>query len=193
VRQRTRELQYKVKELEGKDRIAHHMLSVNSLEETLELILQIIADIIETDKAVVYLLDGDTPNAVAAIGALQPKTIALQAKLKNLEQTPIHTQAFARVVEAREPVNIKDPKGKPIPPFAVVPILAGDDFLGFIEIANPESMGAVSPEEVKLVASFALQAAIAISDAQAQSNTKAWKDELENVLKDVSDIEDTGV
>ena len=72
MRQRTRELQYKVKELEvkeleGKDRIAHHMLSVNSLEETLELILQIIADIIEMDKAVVYLLDGYAPNAVAAI------------------------------------------------------------------------------------------------------------------------------
>ena len=75
----------------------------------------------------------------------------------------------------------------------MVPILAGDDFLGFVEIANTESMGAVSPEEVMVVASFALQAAIAISDAQAQSNTKAWKDELEHVLKGVSDIEDTGV
>ena len=188
VRQRTRELQYKVKELEGKDRIAQHMLSVNSVEETLELVLQIIADIIEMDKAIVYLLEDGTPRATAAIGAFHPKTIVPQGDLAQLELTPIHHKAFSRVEEVKKPVNIKDTKGKPIPPFAVVPILAGDDFLGYIEVANPKSKEPVSSEEVQVVASFALQAAMAISDAQAQGNSDAWKGELEDVLKDVGTI-----
>ena len=37
-----------------------------------------------------------------------------------------------------------------------------------------------------MVASFALQAALAISDAQAHGNLDMWKTELEEVLKDVN-------
>lgn len=193
VRQRTRELQYKVVELEGKDRIAQHMLSVNSLEETLDLVLQTIADIIEMDKAIIYLLDGDQPKAVAAIGAFTPKTIVPHRQLKQLELTPIHRQAFARVEQTKKPVNIEDPKSKPISPFAVVPILRGDEFLGYIEVANPEGKDPVTSEDVEVIASFALQAAMAISDAQAHGDMGLWKGKLEDVLKDIGQLGDVGV
>ena len=44
----------------------------------------------------------------------------------------------------------------------------------------------VSQEDLQVVASFALQAALAISDAQAHGNLDMWKTELEEVLKDVN-------
>ncbi len=44
----------------------------------------------------------------------------------------------------------------------------------------------VSQEDLQVVASFALQAAMAISDAQAPGNLDMWKTELEEVLKDVN-------
>jgi CheY-like chemotaxis protein len=186
VRQRTQDLRYKVKELEGKDRIAQHMLSLNSVADTLELVLQVIADIIEMEQAIIYLIREGQPKPVAAIGAFGPKAIAAPAELENLKQTSIHQKAFARVEESKIPVNIQNPEGKPVPPFAVVPILRGEDFLGFIEIAKPESKDPLTSTEVQVVASFALQAAVAISDAQAHRNIGSWKGELEDILKDIS-------
>ena len=186
VRQRTLELQYKIKELEGKDRITQHMLSVNLIEETLELVLAVISDIIDMDKAIVYLMDGNSPKAMAAIGIFNPKEIVPKADLEKLELSPAHQTAFDRVKAEKKPANVKKPAGQSIPPFAVVPILRIDEFLGYIEVANPKSQEPVSQEDLQVVASFALQAAMAISDAQAHGNLDLWKTELEEVLKDVT-------
>jgi DNA-binding response OmpR family regulator len=183
VRQRTRELQLKVKELEGKDRIAQHMLSVHSIEETLELVLQVVGEIIEMDRAVIYLSAQGETKAVATLGDLG--TISQKGELNNIPLSPIHKKAFARVEATRKPVNIKDTKDLPIPPFAVVPILRGEEFLGLIEVANPQSQTPISVDELDVVASFALQAAMAISDAQAHGDIGAWKGEIADILKDL--------
>ncbi len=183
---RTLELHYKIKELEGKDRIAQHMLSVNSLEETLELVLQVIGDIIEMDKSIIYLLDGGQPKPTAAIGIYSPKAIVAQSDLEDIKKTPLHESAFAQVLEQKKPVNIKDTKSKSISPFAVVPILRGDDLLGYIDVSNSDNKDAISSEEVDMVASFALQAAMAISDAQSHKDISSWKVQLEDVLKEIN-------
>ena len=50
VRNRTRELQLRVSELEGKDRIAEHLLEVHSLEETLAVVLEVISGILDVER-----------------------------------------------------------------------------------------------------------------------------------------------
>ena len=182
VQQRTRELQLKVKELAGKDRIAQHMLSVHSLEETLKLVLQVVSEIIEMEAAVVYLMAEGQPKAAAAVDyagrILQPNDVL------KIQPTPLHIEAFARVSETRQPVNVEHTDGSGIAPFAVAPIVRGDSVLGLIEVASPRTREAISTDELGVVASFALQAAMAISDAQIHSNMNSWKGEIAAVLKD---------
>ncbi|MFC1563169.1 response regulator [candidate division KSB1 bacterium] len=47
-------LQLKVKELEGRDKILQSLLTINTLEETLDLILEMILDIVKFDNIVLY-------------------------------------------------------------------------------------------------------------------------------------------
>ena len=51
VAERTREVQLRLKELEGKDRIAQHLLTFNTLEETLAVVLEVITNILKLDRA----------------------------------------------------------------------------------------------------------------------------------------------
>ena len=189
VRERTRELRLKVKELEGKDRIAQHMLEVHTLEETLELVLVVIAEILELDKGVVYLQDEEGISPKAAIGVSAPGAIVPQGDLADLAPSPIQKRAFEVVEERKDPVNVKDSKDHPIPPFAVVPILRGEDPLGYIEADNHRSNQPITDEEMETLASFALQAAVAISEAQSQRDYGSWKNELDDVLKDVDGLD----
>lgn len=189
VSERTQELHLKVKELEGKDRIAQHMLEVHTLEETLELVLVVITEILELDKGIVYLKDEQGINPKAAIGVAAPGLILPQDDLAALTTSPVQQRAFEIVEEGNAPVNITDPQGHPIPPFAVVPILRGEDLLGYIESDNHRSNQPIANEEMETLASFALQAAVAISEAQSQRDYSSWKNELDNVLKDVDGLD----
>ncbi|MFT5374898.1 MAG: nitrate/nitrite-specific signal transduction histidine kinase [Candidatus Latescibacterota bacterium] len=63
------EVQARTRELEGKDRIAEHLLKYHTLEETLELVLEVVAQLVEVERAVFYLCDGAQPRTVAALGS----------------------------------------------------------------------------------------------------------------------------
>ena len=68
VAHRTADLVRKVRELEGKDRIAQHLLTFHSLEETLAVVLEVVINILELDQAVVYLANEGEFRPAAAIG-----------------------------------------------------------------------------------------------------------------------------
>ncbi len=185
VAERTRALSLKLKEVQGKDRIAQHMLMLHSMEETLDLVLEVIGHIIQLDKAVVYLI-GDAGWAVAAaLGTTTPGQPATREELQQLEITPVHYSAFKAVEDSGQPIRIEDP-GHPLPPFAVVPILRGEELLGFIEVANPHTRQPLSEDEVQVVASFALQAAMAIREAQTHRDLDSWRGQLDEVMRDVA-------
>ena len=176
VEERTVELRQKVKELEGKDRIAQHLLTLHSLQETLELVLEVIADITEVDRAVIYLDTEDGLKSAAAIGRSAP----------GAEQTvsPAHQQAISAVRERLEPVNITAPEDPDVRPFVLMPILRGETLLGLIHVDQRQP---VTDDLMHTLTSFALQAAVAINDAQVQQDTSRWESQIEEVL-DVDDI-----
>ena len=190
VKQRTEELQLKVKELEGRDRIAQHMLAVHTLPETLEVVLEVASDILQLDKAVIHLKDVNGLIPTAGVGVSAAGSRDGHSELTAMELSAIHERAFDVVQQRREPVNMKDPKGQPVPPFAVVPILRGDDLLGLLEADNHRSNRQISDEELATLASLAIQAAIAISDAQSHQDLGQWKNELDDVLDSVDQLDD---
>ena len=66
---------------------------------------------------------------------------------------------------------------------AAVPILRDDQLLGIIEVAGHPGGRGLDESELKTLASFALQAAAAIQDAQIRLDPEAWEDQLDEVLE----------
>ena len=186
VDERTSQLELKVRELKGRDRIAQHMLAVHTLEETLELVLLIVSEILQLDKAVVFLGRDVHQVPTAAVGVFAPAQVVPTPRLAAIEIADVQTRAFEVVAERRTAVNIKEPENAAIPPFAVVPILKGEELLGVLEVDNHRSARPISDEELETLASFALQAAVAISDAQSHKDFGEWKIVLDKMLKEVA-------
>jgi len=194
VRERTRALSFKVRELEGRDRVAQHLLTVHTLEETLGLVAQVISEVLGLDRAVIYLeeeVGGMRP--VVAIGLRAKKGVAITgADLAGLEPSPLHLQVFEQVRRERRPLQVPQTGNPLLPPFAVVPVARGDELLGLIEVDKRWSRQPMSEEELEAVASFALQAAVAISDAQLQRDFPTWRGQLDEVLRDAGPLDPLG-
>jgi len=186
VEERTVQLQQKVCELEGKDRIAQHLLTFHTLEETLALVLEVIADVLDVNKAVIYLTNEEQElYPAAAMGLYEPKVLIPHEKLAQYEVIASREEAFLQVKAEQKTCN----EHTASPPFVLVPILRGNDLLGVIEVDQVGEDGIVSDESVLALNSFALQAAVAISDAQIQQNASQWKNQIDDVmnLDEISD------
>ena len=189
VKERTRQLKLKVSELEGKDRIAQHLLVFHSLEETLELVLEVVADTLELDRGVIHLTEGDEPRPAAAVGFSTPRAMVAPDQLDQLSLSIEHRQAFTRVLESGRSLNIDAPTEPSVPPFAVVPIMAGKALLGLITVDNQRSARPITDSELRTLDSFSLQAAVAINDAQVRRDPRAWADQLDEVLEIDDEVE----
>ncbi len=181
VKERTAELAQKVTELEGKDRIAQHLLTLHSLEETLELVLEVVSGVLEFDEAVVYLAEGEAFKAAAAIGVDAPGQTVPKDRLRSLDDiSSVHKEAFTTVRERAEPLNVAAPETGSA--FAVVPILRERELLGLIKVETRQD-GPLSDEAVQTLGSFAIQAAVAVRDAQIQQDAGQWKEQLDEVMR----------
>ena len=188
VAERTSQLSLKVRELEGRDRIAQHMLTVNPLEETLEIVLEVVVDILQLDRAVIHLKQGDVFSAAAGVGATSVGSREGHDELHKLNVTDAQRRAFERVAEDRQPVREQNTDEADAAPFVVVPIQRGDDLLGLLEADNHRTERLISDDELATVASLALQAAIAISDAQSHQDFDSWKQQLDAMLQDAEHV-----
>ncbi|MEE2726382.1 MAG: response regulator [Candidatus Latescibacterota bacterium] len=182
VKERTHELASKIKVLSGKDLITEHMLSLHSLDETLNLVLNVVHKTLEMGAAVVYLISEASTQPAAAID--QRGNALDEDALQSHEISTRHTQAFEQVARSLRPARVGQDRNHSVSPFAIVPILRGDELLGYMEVTSHHRGAPISEEELNVVASFALQAAKAISDAQAHSDLDTWKSEVAAALKD---------
>lgn len=165
VVERTHQLQMKVRELEGRDRIARYMLTFNSLDEALDLVLAVIGDIVSMDRAVLLLDEEGRSKPKAAIGG----EAAVDAQLES---------ALDEVRRSGSPVSRASDGGT----LTVVPILREGSQLGHIAIYREAEAPAITEDEMRTLESFALEAAGAINDAQIRQDPEQWKDQLDDIL-----------
>lgn len=185
VEERTLQLQQKVRELEGKDRIAQHLLTFHTLQETLALVLEVIADVLDINKAVVYLMEEGVFKPTAAMGIETPKVLVSEHSLSQIEVSESRKAVFEEMVTRRTVMHGEAEATS----FVWIPIVRGSDLLGVIEVDLAGEVEGVSEEGILALGSFALQAAVAISDAQIQQNASQWKNQMDDVmnLEDLSD------
>lgn len=187
VQERTRELQEaldrlhrKVKELEGRDRINQHLLTVHTLEETLSAILEAVQSALGLERAVIFLPDasGRKLGPAAGTGVSAPEDFASPEMLHGVSDAWIRDAGVAAEQAFREGRALAQ-KG---PPGSVaVPMLRLGEKVGVIFAQNPFSNRPLAEEDVQALASLTAQAAVAVSDARLYGDSDQWRTALENL------------
>jgi len=177
VQARTRDLRLRLRELEGKDRIAEHLLKYHTLEETLELVLEVVAQLVEVDRAVFYLCAGAQPQIVAALGG--------DGHVLNAEQLAQLPMDDALVNEIAQLKTEQPQPSAESPARALLPLARGGEVIGVLEVIGP----ALGDGELRLLHSFGLQAAVAISDALVQQDMGKWEEQLDEALEVEEDLQ----
>lgn len=182
VQERTKELLRKMKELEGRDRIQQHLLNLASLEETLQVVLAVLREVLDVEAAAVYLLEGDggLSRAAADPGADGHPALSSQRE-----------KVLRQALTQKTPLLIKG-RGAPageetetVPQLAVVPVLKSEQPLAVIEARKSRSPFA--PEDLHTITSFGMQAAVAIRDARLRAGLPSLEAELDDFLLNLKD------
>jgi DNA-binding response OmpR family regulator len=190
VKERTRQLHLKVQELEGKDRIAQHLLQFHTLEDTLELVLQVVSEILELGRSALYLEEENRLKVATAVGFFEAGQRLPREQLGNVPITPEHLRVFEQVRRSGRAVHVEQPEEAAECPFAVVPILRDQLLLGVIRVDQLPDAPPVTDATLQTLTSFALQAAVAINDAQVHQDSATWENELDEVLEKTEELED---
>ena len=101
VRERTEELRRRVGELEGKDRIAEHMLELRTLDETLAVVLEVVTGVVDIDDVVLHIV---TDGRLASAAARGPTA----STADSLDALPAWAAALATVRTKLTPARLAD-------------------------------------------------------------------------------------
>ena len=193
VADRTSQLQQKIRELEGRNRIARHLMRIHSMEETLEEVLTVLSEVLLVDRAVVHLNDGHSLKPSVEIRIRENDQVPeLYDPGEGVESAPIVKRALEQARDSHKPQNVTDPQTPFVSPFAVVPILRETELLGLIEVENYRSGRQITAAELETLVSLAVEVAVAIQDVRYHENFEKWKHQLESILKEVVHVDSPG-
>ena len=170
----TAKLEKKVRELKGRDRILQHLLTIHTLEETLEVILEVISGLVEADSAVIYLPQegGKTLNPVVVRGLTDDELI----------KRPMCHQVALRVYDTfEEERNDLGDFGH----FISVPIVREGVCRAVLEVSRQKNKPVLSDDDLRVIGHFKIHIAIAISDSQIHHDLPSWECTLDEVLRDL--------
>ncbi|MCC7261722.1 MAG: ATP-binding cassette domain-containing protein [Candidatus Latescibacteria bacterium] len=168
VEARTRQLQLKVRELQGRDRIARHMLAVHPLEESLQVVLEVVVEVVGVDRAVAYLLQEGRLVPAAALGP------------DNGGEDRFAAALLSRVSLATSAERMEGEKGADS--LAAVPVRQEQELLGVLCVSRSGPAGPLGEEELHMLESLALEAAVVIHDARIRRDPATWKGHLDEIL-----------
>jgi FixJ family two-component response regulator len=187
VKERTSDLLRKMKELQGRDRIQQHLLTLTPLEETLRIVLAVIREVLEVETAAIYLLEDDGKLSRVAIdggpGDAEMGPVPPPAKLEAVLLRAFHHKE-PYVLKAKA-ASAKGPPNENALQLAVVPVSKNDQPLAVIEARR--SGDGFAPEDLHTISSFGMQAAIAISDSRLRAGLPSLEAELDDFLLNLKD------
>ncbi len=177
--QLTRTLKRTVRELEGRDRVLRHLLTIHKLEDTLQTILEVIEDVLAINRGVIYVADEK--------GQLAPRCTLPRDSSELSKPSKLAEQAL---VSGQMEVDCESDSQQSA---TAVPICKGDTVLGVIEVVwdktdtkskcgDPEFL-----EDCQTIYIFTIHAAIAISDHNISNDKSGWSKTIDDVLMDFMD------
>ena len=186
--ERTSELRERLKELEARDRIAQHVLTIHTLSETLNVLLDIMVEVLRFDRALILLLEDGEMQPVAAIGVTAPRIRVPAREVGQLRFSGALKNAVSLVPKSMVESRIDDEEEGF--QFGMVPMLRGGELIGVIEFDNHRTGGAISDDELQTMTRLALPAAVAIHDALIHQDVDDWKGHLDKVFLEMSELRD---
>ena len=179
VDERTAQLEHRVREMDGRDRLVHLQMSSPSLDDVYETILQVTDEILPATRAVIYRLDevGDALIAKMAVGLSAPKAMQREADL--VDRGPIAlTEANSVVAQTFSDSKPRQAENGE----AAVPILFDEKALGVLWVdALPE--GEVDTQtQLDSLWRLGLEAALCIRSAQVTEDLDAGDIDVSELL-----------
>ena len=186
IAERTSELQERLKELEARDRIAQHVLTIHTLSETLDVLLDIMIEVMRFDRVLIFLLENGAMRPAAAIGVTSPRSRVSAGEVGKLRFSGALKKAIGRVPKSKAQVR-RDDEEEGFQ-FGMVPMQRGGELIGAIEFDNHRTGGAISDDELQTMSRLALPAAVAIHDALIHQDVDDWKGHLDKVFQEMSEL-----
>ena len=166
----------------------YHVLTIHTLNESLDLILDIIVQVLKFDRAAILLLDGGELRPAAAIGVSTPEARVPAGELGSLHSTASRQTAIRQARESLAAVRHEIDGGTC--QSGLVPMHRGGELIGMIEFDKHRTGGSISDDELQTMASFALPAAVAIHDALIHQDVEEWKGHLDRVYHEMEELRD---
>ncbi len=170
-----------VRELEGRDRVLRHLLTIHTLEDTLQTILEVLNDVLSIRYGIMHIADED--------GVLQPSCVFPEES-----RDAVSSSASKLVQDAFSSGQMQAAEdGQGAQASVAIPICKGDMVLGVIEVGWGEGSGETSCGEVdflencQTIYNFAIHAAIAVCDHNISSDKSSWSKTIDDVLLDLLD------
>ncbi len=179
VEERTRDLLHKVKELEGRDLIQQHLVSINPIDETLQLITNVIMDVLQPAWTAIYLTDEETSR-------LQQKKVTPDEISINDETVRelLDSVAASKAPQGKSLSGVFSTGGDPQDAFiGALPIQSAEKLYGVLLVSSTSESG-FSKEETRTLSGFCEQATIALKDAEMANNIPDLGDDLDSLLND---------
>jgi signal transduction histidine kinase len=141
------------------------------------------------------LLDGNQEMDVAAIKGFEPSDPGFYHEFRLI---PVRPSVFGVVIVngrsrisndvRRDPLRVGQPRGHPpVRTFMGVPLQIGERVIGMIGVANKPD--GYTPDEERLLSTFANQVAVAIENARLYEDQRRMIDELEVLHRHLSEAE----
>ena len=170
---------------ESLQKIGTALLSSLSLKKVTRRILKELDKVVRYERGVVLLRNGDELKSIALRG--YPKSDAVPSKIK-LSLQNNEADVFRRIVSTQEPMIVGDVTQDPgwqqldwLPlnrSWLGVPLLDQGQVIGMISLTRLDR-NAFTVDDVTVVTAFALQAAIALTNAQLYEQILNFNDQLE--------------
>ena len=174
VAERSEELFYRVRELEGRDRLARFMMTIHSLEETLDHVLSVVGEALEADQVEIHLTDTGT----------SPRRVTWPAHAVPFDQEAT-TELLSRArADGKTAVSHIDNTF-----LCAASIVRDDETLAVIILSGRGSVDHAH-EDGKILSGLALAAAVAIHEAREGYDVGGWRDALDEALSRVDDLVD---
>jgi len=181
LREAHRQLEFKVRELEGRDRLVHlHMkMTSASLHKAYEEILLVVEMVLEVEKAVIYRPDSAEMHLEmkAALGLSEPGGLQQEAQLAPREKIAIDDapSPVARTFADKRPRRAEEGE-------AMVPILYGEEPLGGLWVGGLRETEVDPKTMLNTLWNLGREAALVLRIGQINADLADGKIEIDELL-----------
>ena len=191
VEERTRELMQKLQELEARDQLLQHLLSIQEPQETLGLAVRLALDLCACDAGALYAPDTDGGIELwAAVGYLTPGTPAKADDLASLglERAVDMASLLQGVLQEGMPTWTSDPgearRGFGIHSVGILPVRKGDEVIALLEVDRKRKDALVGEADLDALVGFLPYVAMSVADCRLQTSIPDLEnDDVEDLLK----------